>query len=74
MPERAPRSVIDYGVHRIIADPFDAVPNDEIPEIIAPGICSLKVFPTWNSFRLTDLQYPRVSAAACNTLCSARKT
>ncbi len=62
--KRASRSMMDYSFHQIITDPSDAVLNDELPEIIASGIRSLKVFLTYDPFRLTDLQYLRVLAAA----------
>ncbi|WP_428393964.1 dihydropyrimidinase [Lichenicoccus sp.] len=64
---RAARAMIDYSFHQIITDPTDAVIRDEIPEIVASGVRSLKVFLTYDPLRLDDRQYLRVLAAARRT-------
>jgi dihydropyrimidinase len=61
---RAARAMIDYGVHQIITDPTDEVIREEIPRLVAEGIRSLKVFLTYDAFRLDDREYLRVLAAA----------
>jgi len=64
---RAKRAMVDYSFHQIITDPTDAVVRDEIPEIVASGIRSLKVFLTYDPLHLDDRQYLRVLAAARRT-------
>jgi dihydropyrimidinase len=61
---RAARSMMDYSFHQIITDPTDEVVEREIPEIIASGVRSLKVFLTYDPLRVDDRQYLRVLAAA----------
>jgi dihydropyrimidinase len=60
---RGRRSIIDYSFHQIISDPTDAV-LAELPEIVASGIRSFKVFLTYDAVRLDDRQFLRVLAAA----------
>ena len=60
---RAGRAMVDHAFHQIITDPSDAV-LAELPEIVASGIRSLKVFLTYDPLRLDDRQYLRVLAAA----------
>lgn len=64
---RARRAMVDYGFHQIITDPTDDVILNEIPEIVAGGIRSLKVFLTYDPLHLDDRQYLRVLAAARRT-------
>ncbi|WP_246725363.1 dihydropyrimidinase [Beijerinckia sp. L45] len=59
----ARNALVDYSFHQIITDPTDAV-IAEIPEIVASGIRSLKVFLTYDPLYLDDRQYVRVLAAA----------
>jgi dihydropyrimidinase len=61
---RAARGMVDYSFHQIINDPFDAVIAQDVPEVVASGIRSLKVFLTYDDVRLDDRQYLRVLAAA----------
>ena len=61
---RAEQSMMDYSFHQIITDPTDDVVEREIPELIASGIRSLKVFLTYDPLHLDDRQYLRVLAAA----------
>ena len=61
---RAERAMVDYSFHQIITDASDAVVFEEIPQIVAAGIRSLKVFLTYDPLFLDDRQYLRVLAAA----------
>jgi dihydropyrimidinase len=61
---RAERAMVDYSFHQIITDASDAVIWQEIPQIVAEGIRSLKVFLTYDPLHLDDRQYLRVLAAA----------
>ena len=64
---RARASLADYAFHQIITDPTDDVVTREIPEIVASGIRSLKVFLTYDPLHLDDREYLRVLAAARRT-------
>ncbi len=57
-------AMIDYGFHQIVTDPTDAVVREELPEIVASGVRSLKVFLTYDPLHLDDRQFLRVLAAA----------
>jgi dihydropyrimidinase len=57
-------AMIDYGFHQIVTDPTDEVVREELPEIVASGIRSLKVFLTYDPLHLDDRQFLRVLAAA----------
>lgn len=61
---RAEASPLDYSFHQIITDPSDEVITREIPEIVAMGIRSLKVFLTYDPLFLDDRGFLRVLAAA----------
>lgn len=61
--ERAKKAMVDHAFHQIITDPSDAVVA-ELPEIVASGVRSLKVFLTYDASRLDDRQFLRVLAAA----------
>ena len=61
---RAASAMADYSFHQIITDPTDDVINREVPEIVASGIRSLKVFLTYDPLHLDDRQFLRVLAAA----------
>lgn len=61
---RAEAAMVDYGFHQIITDASDAVIWDEIPQVVAQGVRSLKVFLTYDSLALDDRAYLRVLAAA----------
>ena len=58
---------MDYSFHQIITDPTDAVVRDEIPEVVASGMRSLKVFLTYEPSHLDDREFLRVLAAARRT-------
>ena len=57
-------AAVDYAFHQIITDPTDAVVMDELPQIVAAGVRSLKVFLTYDPLHLDDRQYLAVLAAA----------
>ena len=61
---RAARSMVDYSFHQIITDATDEVIWKEIPQIVAEGVRSLKVFLTYDPLHLDDRAYLRVLAAA----------
>ncbi len=57
-------AMVDYAFHQIITDPSDSVIAEDLPQIVAGGVRSLKVFLTYDASRLDDRQYLRVLAAA----------
>ncbi len=61
---RAATGMLDYGFHQIISDPTDAVLEVEVPQIVAKGVRSLKVFLTYEPLHLDDAQYLKVLATA----------
>ena len=64
---RAGSAMIDYGFHQIITDPTEAVEREEIPRLVAAGVRSLKVFLTYDAFRLDDRAFLAVLSAARRT-------
>jgi len=60
-------AMADYSFHQIITDPSDDVIFREVPEVVASGIRSLKVFLTYDPLHLDDRQFLRVLAAARRT-------
>lgn len=63
----AAASMVDYSFHQIITDASDDVIFREVPEVVASGIRSLKVFLTYDPLHLDDRQFLRVLAAARRT-------
>jgi dihydropyrimidinase len=61
---RASRAMVDYSFHQIIADASDEVIFKEIPQVVASGVRSLKVFLTYESSFIDDRHFLRVLAAA----------
>jgi hypothetical protein len=59
--------MVDYSFHQIITDASDDVIFREVPEVVASGIRSLKVFLTYDPLHLDDRQFLRVLAAARRT-------
>ncbi len=57
-------AMVDYAFHQIVTDPTDAVIRDELPQVVASGIRSLKVFLTYDPLHLDDRQYLAVLSAA----------
>ena len=62
---RAKQAMVDYSFHQIITDPSDSVVRDEIPEVVASGVRSLKVFLTYEPSHLDDRAvHPRAGGGA----------
>ncbi len=61
---RAARAMVDYSFHQIVTEASDEVIWRELPEVIASGVRSLKVFMTYDALHLDDRGYLRVLAAA----------
>lgn len=61
--EKARRALIDYSFHIIISDPSDAA-LAELPELIAQGHRSLKIFLTYDNVVLDDAETLKVLALA----------
>jgi dihydropyrimidinase len=64
---RAEKAMVDYTFHQIITDATDAVIFEEVPQVVASGVRSLKVFLTYDPLHLDDRQFLRVLAAARRT-------
>lgn len=64
---RAAAAMVDYSFHQIITDATDDVILREIPEVVASGIRSLKVFLTYDALHIDDRGFLRVLAAARRT-------
>ena len=64
---RAAAAMVDYSFHQIITDASDDVIFREVPDVVASGIRSLKVFLTYDPLHLDDRQFLRVLAAARRT-------
>ncbi|ODP34691.1 dihydropyrimidinase [Pandoraea sp. ISTKB] len=58
------RASIDYGFHLIVTDPAPDVVNRELPQLIAEGYTSFKIYMTYDDLRLNDRQMLEVMAAA----------
>jgi dihydropyrimidinase len=61
---RASRAMVDYSFHQIITDASDEVIWQQIPQVVAEGVRSLKVFLTYDPLHLDDRAFLRVLAAA----------
>ncbi len=61
---RASKAMVDYSFHQIISDASDEVMFREVPQIVAAGVRSLKVFLTYENSYLDDRHFIRVLAAA----------
>ncbi len=61
---RASKAMVDYSFHQIITDPSDEVVWKQIPQVVASGVRSLKVFLTYEPSHLDDRQFLRVLSAA----------
>jgi dihydropyrimidinase len=64
---RAARAMVDYSFHQIITDASDEVIFNQVPQVVASGVRSLKVFLTYDPLHLDDRQFLRVLAAARRT-------
>jgi dihydropyrimidinase len=59
-----PKAVIDYAFHVIISDPTETVLRQELPQMVAQGITSFKVYMTYDAVKLDDYQLLEVLSAA----------
>jgi dihydropyrimidinase len=64
---RAEQAMVDYTFHQIITDASDEVIFNEVPQVVASGVRSLKVFLTYDPLHLDDRQFLRVLGAARRT-------
>lgn len=58
------RSCVDYGFHLIVSDPTPAVLRDELPQLIAQGLTSFKLYMTYDELKLSDHQILKLLALA----------
>lgn len=58
------KSVIDYGFHLIVSDPTDQVLGQDLPALIADGYTSLKVYMTYEGYKVNDGQMLSVLSTA----------
>jgi dihydropyrimidinase len=58
------RAFVDYGFHLIVSDPSEAVLREDLPELVAQGCPSLKVYMTYEALKLNDRQFLDVCDAA----------
>jgi dihydropyrimidinase len=59
------QSYIDYGFHVILSNPTPTILSDELPQIFAQGITSVKMYMTYPALQLSD-------SALLNTLLITR--
>ncbi|HTJ92736.1 MAG TPA: dihydropyrimidinase [Pararobbsia sp.] len=52
----AGRAVVDYAFHMIVTDPNRTVLEEELPELVAQGFTSVKLYMTYDALRLDDRQ------------------
>lgn len=50
------KSLIDYAFHLIVTDPTEDVLRRELPELIAEGYTSFKIYMTYDALKLNDRQ------------------
>ncbi|RKP57686.1 dihydropyrimidinase [Pararobbsia silviterrae] len=58
------RASIDYGFHIIVTDPTPEIVARELPELIAQGYTSFKIYMTYDDMKLDDGQILRLLAVA----------
>ncbi len=58
------KAVIDYAIHLIIADAEERALGQELPALIKDGYTSLKIYLTYEGFKLDDLETLRVLEVA----------
>jgi dihydropyrimidinase len=60
----APKAVVDYGFHLIVANPDEQTLQSDLPRAIGQGIRSFKIFMTYDRMRLADEQILDIMAVA----------
>lgn len=50
------KAYIDYAFHLIVSDPTPQVLMEELPQLIAAGFASIKVYMTYEAMRISDRQ------------------
>jgi dihydropyrimidinase len=58
------KAVIDYAFHLIVSDPTPEVLRNELPQLIAEGYTSFKIYMTYDDLKLNDRQILEVLAVA----------
>jgi dihydropyrimidinase len=58
------KAVIDYGFHLILSDPDEIALTRDLPQAIADGVTSFKVYMTYDALQLNDYQLLDVLALA----------
>ena len=58
------KAVIDYAFHLIVSDPTPDVLRNELPQLIAEGYTSFKIYMTYDDLKLNDRQILEVLAVA----------
>jgi len=58
------QAVVDYAFHMIVSDPTPDVLQRELPQLIADGYTSFKIYMTYDDLKLDDRQMLEVLAVA----------
>ncbi len=58
------KALIDYAFHLIVSDPTPDVLRNELPQLIAEGYTSFKIYMTYDDLKLNDRQILEVLAVA----------
>ena len=58
------KAVVDYAFHLIVSDPTPTVLKEELPQLIAEGYTSFKIYMTYDDLKLSDRQILEVLAVA----------
>lgn len=62
--QRGATGMLDHAFHQIISDPTPRVLEEEVPQLVAEGVRSLKVFLTYEPLHVSDAEYIRVLLTA----------
>ena len=57
-------AAIDYAFHLIVSDPAPSVLKEELPQLVAKGYTSFKVYMTYDDMKLNDRQILNLLAVA----------
>ena len=60
------KSVVDYAFHLIVTDPSEIILKKELPDLIKRGYTHFKIYMTYESLRLNDLEILKVLSVARN--------